>query len=93
MYIRRTSKRVKGKTYHNYLLVASVSTLSNDVKHTFVVRGKTGANNTAVLSLAGDPSDPAAAAIKIKTTITPLEGGWARIESFAGRGYGQAVGW
>ena len=26
MYIRRTSKTVKGKTYHNYLLVASVAT-------------------------------------------------------------------
>jgi hypothetical protein len=67
--------------------------LSNDVKHTFVVRGKTGANNTAVLSLAGDPSNPAAKAITVKTTITPLEGGQARIESFAGRGYGQTVGW
>jgi hypothetical protein len=68
-------------------------TLSNDVKHTFVVRGKTGANSTAVLTLSGSPSDPASKPIAIKTTITPLEGGWARIESFSGRGYGQAVGW
>jgi formylglycine-generating enzyme required for sulfatase activity len=68
-------------------------TLSNDVKHTFVVRGKAGANNTAVLTLSGSPSDPVSKSITIKTTITPLEGGWARIEGFAGRGYGQVVGW
>jgi hypothetical protein len=68
-------------------------TLANDVQHTFFVRGKTGANRTAVLSLAGDPSDPASMPISIRTTITPLEGGWARIESLAGRGYGQTLGW
>ena len=55
--------------------------------------GKAGANNTAVLALTDDPSDPAAKPITIKTTITPLEGGWARIESFSGKGYGQTVGW
>lgn len=43
-----------------------------------------------VLSLAGAP---ASNAIKIKTTITPLEGGWARLESFSGTGYGQRLGW
>ncbi len=68
-------------------------TLSNQVKHTFVVRGRTAANSTAVLSLDGDPSDPASSAIKIKTTITPLEGGWARLERLSGRGYGQTIGW
>ena len=68
-------------------------TLSNDVNRTFVVRGRTGADNTAVLSLTGDPSDPTSKAIAIKTTITPLEGGWARLESFSARGYGQTIAW
>jgi hypothetical protein len=68
-------------------------TLSNGVDYPFTVKGKTGANSTAVLSLAGDKSDPAAQAIKIKATITPLEGGWARMEAFSGKGYGQAVAW
>lgn len=38
-------------------------------------------------------ADPAAKATKIRTTITPLEGGWARIETFSGKGYGQTVSW
>jgi hypothetical protein len=68
-------------------------TLSNLVKHAFVVRGKTGARNTAILSLAGDPSDPDAGAISFRTTITPTPDGWAIPESLSGKGYGQAVGW
>jgi hypothetical protein len=67
-------------------------TLSNQVKHTLVVRGRT-AGETAVLSLSGDPSDPAAQAIRINTILTPLEGNWARLESFTGKGYGQTLGW
>ncbi len=67
--------------------------LSNQVKHRFVVRGRTGANHTAVLTLAGDPADPAAKALAIRTTIIPLEGGWATLKSFSGRGYGQVLGW
>ncbi len=67
--------------------------LSNEVKHSFVVRGRTGANNKAALTLAGDPANPASKAISIRTTLTPLEGGWATLESFSGKGYGQVVGW
>ena len=67
--------------------------LSNGVTHAFVVRDRTGADGTAALSLIGDPTDPASKALSIRTTITPLEGGWARIESFSGKGYGQTVGW
>ena len=67
--------------------------LSNLVKHRFVVKGRTGANHTAALTLAGDPSDPALKAISIRTTLTPLESVGARIESFSGRGYGQTLGW
>jgi len=68
-------------------------TLSNGAGHDVTVKGKTGANSTAVLGLAGDKADPAAKAIKIKATITPLEGGWARLEAFTGKGYGQTVAW
>jgi RHS repeat-associated protein len=68
-------------------------TLSNGVDYDYVVRGKGGAGGTAVLTLAGDPADPAAKSIKIRTTITPLEGGWARIEAFSGKGFGQTLAW
>jgi hypothetical protein len=32
-------------------------------------------------------------ALTADANITPLEGGWARLESFSGRGYGQTLGW
>jgi hypothetical protein len=67
-------------------------TLSTGVDYAFAVQGRTSGAN-AVLSLAGDPRSPAGKAIKVRATITPLEGGWARIETFSGRGYGQTVGW
>jgi hypothetical protein len=59
--------------------------------HTWQHSGFSGAR--AVLSLTGDPTGPASKAIKIKTTITPLEGGWARTASFSGGGYGQTLTW
>jgi hypothetical protein len=68
-------------------------TLSNGVDHAFAVKGRTGADNTAVLTLTGDKADPAAKATKIRATVTPLEGGWARIGAFTGKGWGQAVAW
>jgi hypothetical protein len=63
------------------------------VDHAFAVKGRTGADNTAVLTLTGDKADPAAKATKIRATVTPLEGGWARIGAFTGKGWGQAVAW
>jgi len=68
-------------------------TLSSGVEHGLTAKGKTGANSTAVLSLAGAASDPSARAIKIKTTLTPLEGGWARLGTFSGKAYGQTLAW
>ena len=56
-------------------------------------RPRAGTSKSAVLTLAGDRTDPADQAIQINTTITPLEGGWARIESFSAKGDGQAMGW
>jgi hypothetical protein len=67
-------------------------TLSNLVRHTFVVQGRA-KGTTAMLVLSGDPADPAAQDLRIRTTITPLEGAWARPESLTGKGYGQTVGW
>jgi hypothetical protein len=70
----------------------AVLTLSNRVGQTFEVQGHSSGAD-ARLTLAGAPADPAARAIRIRTTITPLEGGWARLESCSGRGYGQTVNW
>jgi len=67
-------------------------TLSNGVDYDYVVKGKA-AGQTAVLSLAGAPTDPAAKGIKIKTTITPYEDELATLNAFAGKGYGQTVAW
>jgi hypothetical protein len=71
----------------------AVLTLSIGADCIFLVKGRTGANSTAILSLAGDPANPAAKALKIKTTIASLEGGWARIASFSAKGYGQTLAW
>ena len=32
-------------------------------------------------------------AAKARTTITPLQGGWARIEGSSGKAYGQTITW
>ena len=67
-------------------------TLSNGVVQTFVVQGKLrGAK--AALSLTASPGAGLLKAIGIRTSIAPLEDGSARLESFAVRGYGQAVAW
>jgi C1A family cysteine protease len=66
--------------------------LSNAADYDYVVKGKL-AGQTAVLSLAGAVSDPAAKGIKIKTTVRPLEGGWAALQSFSAKGYGQTLAW
>lgn len=70
-----------------------VLTLSNGVRHSFIAKGRTGANDTVILTLAGDKCDPAARSIRIKTTMTALEGGLARLEAFSARGYGQTLRW
>jgi hypothetical protein len=67
-------------------------TLSNGVDYAFVVNGKIRATRAA-LSLAGIPSDPVSMAIGARTTITPLAGGWARLDDFAGKGFGQTLQW
>ena len=67
-------------------------TLVNGVSYAFVAQGRsTGAN--AVLSLAGASSDPSARAFRIRTTVTPQEGGWARLDGITGEGYGQTLDW
>ena len=44
-----------------------------------------------LLTLAGDNADPAAKAIKINTTVAPLEGGWTRLKALSARSYGQTL--
>jgi hypothetical protein len=67
-------------------------TLSNGDDFLYAVKGRV-AGDTVALSLKADATDPAAKGIKTKTTITPLEGGWARLETFGGRACGQTVAW
>jgi hypothetical protein len=65
-------------------------TLSNGAHCAYLVNGKK-VGTTAVLSLVGDATDPLSRASKIRAIITPLEGGWARLESFSDRSYGQSL--
>jgi hypothetical protein len=71
---------------------SAVLTLSQGVDYAFLVKGKI-VGEATVLSLIGDPGTPAARALKMWATMAPLEGGWARLESFSGKGYGQALAW
>ena len=72
--------------------VEALLTLSNGAEGLFAVAGR-GCGRGAVLSLRGVAADPAAMRIGIRTTIAPLEGGWARIEALSACGYGQTLGW
>lgn len=72
---------------------ASVLELANGTRFAYLAKGKPVPPAAAALALSGDPGDPAARGIRIKTAITPLEGGWARLETFSGKGYGQALAW
>lgn len=66
--------------------------LSNGAEYDFLIKGKV-AGETAMLSLSGDPADPPAKGIKIKTTITPMEAGAATLNAFSAKGYGQSLSW
>jgi hypothetical protein len=68
-------------------------TLAHGVAHSYRVKGRAGSGDTVVLSPAGDRNAAEAYGIRITTTVTPLQGGWARLESFSGIGYGQKIGW
>jgi hypothetical protein len=66
--------------------------LSNGVSHDYALKGKL-AGQTAAVALSRDPSDPVGRAIAIKAVVTPLTGGWARLDRFSGKGYGQTLAW
>jgi hypothetical protein len=68
----------------------AILTLSHGVHYTYRVTGRL-AGQAAALTLAGDPSDPAARGIKIHATTITLEGEYARLGRFSCRGYGQTV--
>ncbi len=78
MYIRRTSKTVKGRTYHNYLLVASVATPDGPRQRTLCSLGSLSAASASEQELLvgrigdllggqahllAEPDDPLAAAL------------------------------
>lgn len=90
MYIRRTSKTVKGKTYHNYLLVASVSTPAGPRQRTVCSLGSLSADSASeqerlverVRDLMGgqahlltEPDDPVAAALVRRINARPGQSG------------------
>jgi hypothetical protein len=52
-----------------------------------------GADGTAVLTLVSEGADPVARGMQIRTSIAPLEGGWAGLRAFCGKGYGQTLAW
>ncbi len=62
----------------------------DDASYLFDVRGRI-RGQMVEARLTGQPSDVAAKGISITTTLTPLEGGWARLNSFSIRGYGQSL--
>jgi hypothetical protein len=67
-------------------------TLLHGAHYTYRVTGRV-AGQAAVLTLSGDPSDPAARGIKISATAVTLEGRYARLDHFSCRGYGQTLVW
>ncbi|MBN2452050.1 MAG: hypothetical protein JXR77_16810 [Lentisphaeria bacterium] len=67
-------------------------TLSNGVSYHFLIKGKP-AGIAVALGLKGHPDDLPAKGIKMKTTVQPLEGGWADILSVSAKGLGQTVAW
>jgi hypothetical protein len=77
---------------HRKIAGTALLTLSNGVHYAFAVQGRIRGAET-LLTLDGAPANPAARAIGIRTTITPLDGGSARLERLSGRGYGQALLW
>jgi sugar lactone lactonase YvrE len=67
-------------------------TLSNGVTYGYVVRAR-----LSGLKLVGDlissPADALATGIRIRATMSQYSGGWARLETLSGSGYGQNLGW
>lgn len=67
--------------------------LTSGARSACTVKGTAGAGSTAVLRLSGAPADPAAKAVRIRATVTPLEGGWARLDALSLKAYGQRLAW
>jgi hypothetical protein len=78
----------QGRTRSGTALLA----LSNGVEHLFTATGRA-SGQALVLRLGGMGADPAARAIGIRTTVTPLGGVSARQDALSATGYGQALNW
>lgn len=70
----------------------AVLTFSNLVECQFALTGQR-VDQTAVLTLAGPLTDPAAGRLRIATTVVPLDGQRALLRAFSGQGYGQRLKW
>lgn len=66
--------------------------LANGTTHLLAAKGRQAGQQVA-LSLSGHPADATARGISTRTIVTPLEGGWARLDAFSGKGYGQTIMW
>jgi hypothetical protein len=71
----------------------AVLRLANGAEQLYTVKGRNAGQTAALLSLSADPADPLARGTRLKLGVTTLAGGWARLESFSGRGYGQTLAW
>lgn len=58
----------------------------------YAVRGVV-SGSAVSLVLTGVPDSLPGRAMRVKARITPMEGGWARLDSFAANGYGQRLRW
>jgi len=66
--------------------------LSNGGEYGFAVSGTYGGAISTV-TLAGEPSNPAARAIKISTSMKTVDDGTAILKTFSGKAFGQSVKW
>jgi alpha-tubulin suppressor-like RCC1 family protein len=67
--------------------------LSNGVAYPLVVRRGHAKGGAALLTLAGDQAQPAARGLHFTLTVTPLEGGTARIDALTAQALGMALAW
>jgi glucose/arabinose dehydrogenase len=66
--------------------------LPNGVTYRFRSAGRI-VGQTVVLTLSGEPSDPATQGVAIRAVVSPWEGGWAGLTAASIRGFGQTLVW
>jgi hypothetical protein len=71
---------------------SAVLALSSGAQYRYTVRG-TAAGYFVTMALIPAADDPGAKALRIAARVQTLDGGWAKITAFAGRGFGQTLSW